>query len=411
MIYYPDMGMEFMKLTNQLILILFIFSCGENNLNQKLVIVNGIDIKLHDYQLRYENYIDELGLTDNYLIRKEFLEGFIFNKLLLNEFDKLKMGDNPQINQTVESIKNQKILNEYYKNEVYDKIIIDESEIRHAFKMSNTQIHVRHLYSKNLELSNSYYQRLKNGESFENLAKEVFQDSKLKNNGGDLGYFTFNEMDIEFEKVAFSLENGEISMPVKTLQGYSIIQVLDRWIEPFLTETDFQMKKEDLYHILKRRKRKVALLDYTETLKSKINIDVNNKELQNIFNNWESIKDGEIKFSEIIPNKFENFNISEISEKQINRVKNIEDIKELILGIALREKILSKAKNTEWINSENFKQIVRIELEGYKLKQVIKFHLGNREITKLALDSLEEKLKSESKIIINKELLKDFILG
>ena len=91
--------------------------------------------------------------------------------------------------------------------------------------MSNTQIHARHLYSKNLEIANSYYQRLKNGETFEILAKEAFQDSKLKNNGGDIGYFTFNDMDIEIEKVAYSLEDGEISMPVKTSHGYSIVQV------------------------------------------------------------------------------------------------------------------------------------------------------------------------------------------
>ena len=320
------------------------------------------------------------------------------------------MGDNPKIYKVVESIKNQMILNEFYENEIYEKIIIDESEIRHAFKMSNTQIHARYLYSKNLEIANSYYQRLKNGETFEILAKEAFQDSKLKNNGGDIGYFTFNEMDIEFEKVAYSLEDGEISMPVKTSHGYSIVQVLNRWIEPFITEQEYQMKREDLYHILKRRKRKDALLDYTKELKTKINFYANDEDLQNIFKNWELIKAREIELSDIIPQKFDNFDISLISKNQINRVKNIEDIEELLLGVALREKIISNAKETEWINKESFRQLVNRELENFKLKEVVKFHFGNSKISKIALDSLSEKLKSKSEIVINNKLLKNFIL-
>ena len=82
----------------------------------------------------------------------------------------------------------------------------------------------------------------------------------------------------------------------------------------------------------------------------------------------------------------------------------------MLLGVALREKIISNAKETEWINKESFRQLVNRELENFKLKEVVKFHLGNSEISKIALDSLAENLKSKSEIVINNKLLKNFIL-
>ena len=64
----------------------------------------------------------------------------------------------------------------------------------------------------------------------------------MANNGGRLGYFTFGDMDPAYEDAAFSLSDGEISSPIKTKYGYSIIQVLDRWIQPLISENEFQLR-------------------------------------------------------------------------------------------------------------------------------------------------------------------------
>lgn len=53
------------------------------------------------------------------------------------------------------------------------------------------------------------------GESFEALAEEVFTNPYLANNGGDIGEFTVDEMDIAFENAAFALNVGDVSAPVK----------------------------------------------------------------------------------------------------------------------------------------------------------------------------------------------------
>jgi peptidyl-prolyl cis-trans isomerase C len=70
--------------------------------------------------------------------------------------------------------------------------------------------------------------RLKKGEDFVVVAKEVTEDPSGKTNGGDLGYFTKEQMVPEFSEVAFKLDKGQISGPVKTQFGWHVIKVDDK---------------------------------------------------------------------------------------------------------------------------------------------------------------------------------------
>lgn len=66
--------------------------------------------------------------------------------------------------------------------------------------------------------------RLKKGEKFAELAKELSLDTGSGKRGGDLGYFGRGRMVKPFEAAAFKLSIGEISEPVKTEFGYHIIK-------------------------------------------------------------------------------------------------------------------------------------------------------------------------------------------
>ena len=66
--------------------------------------------------------------------------------------------------------------------------------------------------------------RIKKGEKFGRLAKELSIDSGNAKKDGNLGYFTKGMMVKSFEQVAFKLQIGEISEPVKTEFGYHIIK-------------------------------------------------------------------------------------------------------------------------------------------------------------------------------------------
>jgi len=68
--------------------------------------------------------------------------------------------------------------------------------------------------------------RIKQGEKFGKLARELSIDSGSAKRDGNLGYFGRGKMVKEFEAVAFKLEVGKISEPVKTQYGYHIIKRL-----------------------------------------------------------------------------------------------------------------------------------------------------------------------------------------
>ena len=73
------------------------------------------------------------------------------------------------------------------------------------------------------------------GEDFDKVAKEVTEDPSGKANGGDLGYFTKEQMVPEFSDAAFKLDKGQISEPVKTQFGWHVIKVEDKRVKPLPT--------------------------------------------------------------------------------------------------------------------------------------------------------------------------------
>jgi peptidyl-prolyl cis-trans isomerase C len=90
--------------------------------------------------------------------------------------------------------------------------------------VSSNKIKCLHILVKKNSEALMVLDRLKNGESFTNLAKELSIDKASGKRGGDLGFFRKGMMVKQFEDVAFRLEKGQISEPVKTEFGYHIIK-------------------------------------------------------------------------------------------------------------------------------------------------------------------------------------------
>ena len=71
-------------------------------------------------------------------------------------------------------------------------------------------------------------ERIVNGEDFATVAKEYSGDPSVKQNNGDLGWFSAFRMVYPFEKAAYDTEVGEISEPFRTQFGYHILKVNER---------------------------------------------------------------------------------------------------------------------------------------------------------------------------------------
>ncbi len=66
------------------------------------------------------------------------------------------------------------------------------------------------------------------GEEFEAVARRASDDPSAKFNSGEIGYFTAFQMVYPFEKAAYELPVGEVSLPVRSRFGYHLIRVNDK---------------------------------------------------------------------------------------------------------------------------------------------------------------------------------------
>ncbi|HGM3508584.1 TPA: peptidylprolyl isomerase [Clostridioides difficile] len=76
--------------------------------------------------------------------------------------------------------------------------------------------------------ADSILAKIKNGESFEELAKKYSDDKATGKNGGQLGYFSKDDKNAEFTKEVFKLKKNEVSNVFETSYGYHIVKVTDK---------------------------------------------------------------------------------------------------------------------------------------------------------------------------------------
>ena len=181
------------------------------------------------------------------------------------------------------SMKIQKLL----KREVHDKVVVEPKEVKDYYNSNledfkaPQQVRARHILiriptdatevrrKEALKVIQNALGRIQKGEAFEEVAKEVSQDGSAPQ-GGDLGYFGRGRMVPEFEKVAFSLEKGQVSDTVETEFGYHLIKVEDR--RPARTKL-FQEVASEIEELLKRMKAESLGRDYIENLRAEAEIE------------------------------------------------------------------------------------------------------------------------------------------
>ncbi|WP_143182092.1 peptidylprolyl isomerase [Thalassospira sp. TSL5-1] len=81
--------------------------------------------------------------------------------------------------------------------------------------------------SKILDNAQKIIGALRNGASFEGLARQ-FSANASAANGGNLGWMSVGEMDSTLEDAINKMEPGQISQPIRTVRGYYILKLLDR---------------------------------------------------------------------------------------------------------------------------------------------------------------------------------------
>ncbi|MDE6326531.1 MAG: peptidylprolyl isomerase, partial [Duncaniella sp.] len=97
---------------------------------------------------------------------------------------------------------------------------------RHILKLTRDMT-PEQAQAKKAEIDSIYNILASGNADFESIARAESDDPGSARNGGDLGFFGMGRMVPEFEEVAFSLNDGEISKPFASPFGYHIVQVIE----------------------------------------------------------------------------------------------------------------------------------------------------------------------------------------
>lgn len=347
-----------------------LFANTEKKDNPVLATIGSHQITLSQFSDRYTDYLVSAGLQDKYSIREAILNNMINEVILYYYDDNKSIFNDIEYNNELEWARKQAILAFLKDQEVYSKIIVNEEELRDAFVKVNENISVRHLFAATEDEANNLYNLLQMGFDFNTLAKQVFTDSVLQNNGGYIGYFTWGDMDPEFEDAAFKLKIGEISKPVKTAHGYSIIKLEDRQPHPLLTEYEFQTKKNKLEQTLRLRRRNTSERNYLNQIYDKSKVIFNEQALEELWGNLNSIStvenlnrnndeiicveyDGKKYLSSLIEQK-----ISEIPSYHKNKITSREALKAVIEGLIIQDLLYNEAISKGYDNVSVVKKTV-----------------------------------------------------
>jgi peptidyl-prolyl cis-trans isomerase C len=94
------------------------------------------------------------------------------------------------------------------------------------------EVRARHILVPTEAEAQKILAEVKKGTDFAELAKQRSKDPGAAAEGGDLGYFTKEQMVPEFSETAFKMDKGQVSDPVKTQFGWHIIKVEDKRTKP-----------------------------------------------------------------------------------------------------------------------------------------------------------------------------------
>ena len=207
--------------------------------------VNGVDIRQSDLAFAEE----EIGANMPTIPpeqKRDYLVNYLVDVIVLSQAaEKQKLGDRPDVKRRLAFDRN-RLLMESLLQDSGKSALSDEAERKvydEAVKQvkNEEEVHARHILVPTEDEAKAILAQLKGGADFAALAKEKSKDPGAAE-GGDLGYFTKEQMVPEFAEVAFKLGKGQLSDPVKTQFGWHIIKVEDKRTRP--TPTFEQVKPQ-----------------------------------------------------------------------------------------------------------------------------------------------------------------------
>ena len=193
--------------------------------------VNGAEIRQSDVALAEEELGPSLAQMDPSTKDENVLAFLIDMKIVAKAAEDKKLQDSDDFKKRLAFTRNRLLMDSLLASE--GKAATTDDAMKKVYEDASKQIsgeqevHARHILVETEDEAKQVKAELDKGADFGELAKKKSKDPGASD-GGDLGFFTKDQMVPEFSAVAFSLEPGKISDPVKTQFGWHIIKVEEK---------------------------------------------------------------------------------------------------------------------------------------------------------------------------------------
>ena len=223
-----------MKISRLLIFAFLLVSCFLSAQTKEVLFTIDNHAFYTDEFIRVYNKNLDLVKDDSQKDLDKYLELFLGYKLKVEKANKLGLQNGTTYQNELKSYRNQ-----LSKNYLNDSKVTNEL-VREAYERMQQEVRASHIlilvdegaspedtlkaYTKVLDIK----KRLEAGEDFISVAQQFSEDPSVKENNGDLGYFSAFRMVYTFENAAFNTNVGQISKPFRTRFGYHIVKVVDK---------------------------------------------------------------------------------------------------------------------------------------------------------------------------------------
>lgn len=202
---------------------------------------NPVVAKFGDKNIYYQDVIErksmipQLASAPLEAVYQGLLQQMVAEMLIKEEVAKSKIESTPEYKERVqkaaENVKVQLFIEKKVDGLVTDEKLLEVfSKLKKEFKEQD-EVDAQHILVENEAAANAILADLKNGKSFEELARTKSMDPSTKQRGGKLGYFTkdiaSNTLGKEFAEAAFILKAG-LHNKVKSKFGWHVIKINDK---------------------------------------------------------------------------------------------------------------------------------------------------------------------------------------
>ena len=193
--------------------------------------VNGSEIRQSDVALAVEELGPSLAQMDPATKDENVLAFLIDMKIVAKAAEDKKVQDSDDFKKRLAFTRNRLLMDSLLASE--GKAATNDEAMKKVYEEASKQIsgeqevRARHILVETEDEAKGIVEELKKGADFAELAKKKSKDPGASD-GGDLGFFTKEQMVPEFSAAAFALEPGKISDPVKSQFGWHVIKVEEK---------------------------------------------------------------------------------------------------------------------------------------------------------------------------------------